>query len=93
MNAVTMTSYDHVKNAAHRLRAIRHNRPPNETDIQQRETDDRVMSAEADLEKALIEAGVMTDNDAIESIEELAHCMKVSLDSGRVHSISMRPRV
>lgn len=87
MNARSMSPYDHVRNAAVRLRAIRRNRPLNETDTEQRELDDRVMTAEVELEKALIEAEMMTEEDAIESIIIEGTWMKVALDSGATRTV------
>jgi hypothetical protein len=62
------TPLDAVMNAAIRYRAIVHNREVDSTPEQQRDWDERVGLAEVALEKALLEAGAMGEEDGIESI-------------------------
>lgn len=57
-----------VVSAALKYRAVAHNRPHGQTLEEHRSNDERVGMAEIRLEGELLKSGLMTANDAIESI-------------------------
>jgi hypothetical protein len=70
-----------IKNAAIRWKAILHNREAESTPEQQRAWDDRIMTAEVAIERALLDAGKMSENDAVTLITLRGRQVLVYLES------------
>lgn len=90
-NRSTEMMTDELRNAGIRLRAIIHNRSAEETAEAQRQWDERVAMAEIAFEKALINAGMMSAEDAVDSIASHHEARKVGviLDSGKTMEIQL----
>ena len=65
-----------------KYKAIRHNRPAGQTDEQQDATDDRVFTAEIELEAQLLAAGLMSPDDGILSAELGSEFLTVVFEFG-----------